>query len=55
MDYFFHRPDFYPSCSLPYKQKILYALKVTNFHGNRVKNESARKKITGGAPPPQPV
>ena len=31
------------------------SLKVKKFHGDSVKNESARTKTTGGAPPPQPV
>ena len=52
-------------CTLPHVLKKytknplnFYSLKVTNFHGDSVKNESARqKKLEGGAKcsPGQPV
>ena len=60
MDYFrlFHRPDFFPPYTLPYKLKkkifsknplIYYSLTVTKFHSDSVKNKSARtKKNYGG-------
>ena len=54
----FCRPDFFPPCTLPYKLKEnifvtkiplnYFSLKVTKFHGDSVKNESARtKKLQG--------
>ena len=62
---FFHRPDFFPPCPYPinknknfFSKNVLnyYSLKVTKFHGDSVKNESATtKKTTGGRcvkPPP---
>jgi len=69
LEFFFHRPDFFPPCTLPYKLKKnifltknplnYYALKVTKFHGDSVKNESAStKKLQGGGakhPPPSLV
>ena len=56
--FFFHRPDFFR----PYKLKKnifltknllnYYSLKVTNFYGDSVKNQSARtKKLHGGGAP----
>ena len=56
--------NLFPPCTLPYKSKKLtknplnyYSLKVTKFHGDSVKNESAwTKKTTGGrqtSPPSQ--
>ena len=60
--FYFHRPDFFPPCTLPckFKKNIFlttnppnyYSLKVTKFHGDSVKNESARaKKLEGGGAP----
>ena len=60
MDYFkfLHRPDFLPPCTLTSNQciknkftKNFYLLKVTTFHGESVKNESARGKNRGGGAP----
>ena len=65
--FFFTDRTFFPPCTLHYKFKkkqILtknplnyYSFKVTKFHGDSVKNESARtKKLQGGGrqTPPQP-
>ena len=54
--FFFHKPDFFPPCTLHYKfrKKLTknplnyYSLKVKNFHGGRVENESARTKNLQG-------
>ena len=50
--FFLNRPDFLPPCTLPMHQKNVftkkplnyYSLNVTEFHGDGVKNESARPK-----------
>ena len=65
LDFIFHRPDFFTPCTQPYTLKKIsftknplnfYSLKVTFFHDDGVKNESARtKKLQGGEnrmPPP---
>ena len=58
---FFHRPDFFHPVPYPVNQKKYffltnlnyYLLKFTKFHGDSVKNKSARTKkpqVWGGAP-----
>ena len=65
LDFFFTDRTFFPPCTLPYKLKKnifltknplnYYSLKVTKFHGDSVKNESARtKNYRGGAKRPPP-
>jgi len=65
LDFFFTYWTFFPPCTLHYKSKKYfltknplnyYSLKVTKFHGDSVKNKSARtKKLQeGGAERPPP-
>ena len=66
--FFFTDRTFIPPCTLPYKLKKnifltknplnYYSLKVTKFHGDSVKNESAKTKKNyggGGAKRPPPA
>ena len=57
---FFTQTKFLPPCTLPYalKKFAKISLKVTRFHGESVKNESAKTKKTrkgGGRQRPPPA